>query len=167
MLPDDLLHTIAVQLSFSDLCALCAASKRTKALVTAFLEREYGERFERYRRCSKFAHPKTHATLMRFASPMTLRPWSYRCAGCGRKTATVGSCPICAFERFTFERRRTENVLELAVNIIVAAYCLLYCALLSESDSMLLRFSCVLCTIVLGFGSVGRSWKGHHGVFVF
>lgn len=153
MLPGDLVHTIAVQLSFSDLRALCAASKRTKALVTAFLELEYGERFERYRRCSKFAHAKTHATLMRFASPMTLRPWSYRCAGCGRRTATVGSCQVCVLERFTFEPRRTEDVLQRA--IIVAAF--LCCALLPGVHSAIVG---VLSAIVLVFGSVVRSWKG-------
>ena len=134
VLPDDLFDTIALQLCFSDLCTLCETSKQTRALVTAFLDREYGKRYERYRRCIKFAHQKTHATLMRFASPRTLRSWSYRCAGCGRRMMTVDTCPICLMRLFTDERRRVSDLQNRAVSlivvvgyVIVAMCCLLLC----------------------------------------
>ena len=122
-MPDDLFDAIASdQLSFSDLCSLCETSKQTKALVTAFLDREYGKRYERYCRCMKFAHQKTHTTLMRFASPMTLRSWSYRCAGCGRRTLTIETCPICVMRLLSHKRRRTRHLHDLAGYIVAAWY---------------------------------------------
>lgn len=156
-LPDDLLDEIAKHLSVADLGALSETSTASQAIVLACLDRRYGRLYDEYCRCTKYAPRKTHKTLLRFAAPMTMQPWTYRCAGCGRRLSTLGSCPVCAMRRLSRERdavQRQEEQRKLTeLSVVGAAFSLVYSAM-SESQSLLVYLSGVLSGMLLLFGLV-------------
>ena len=137
VIPDDVCDEVAAHLGFIDLCNLAASSKGASSAVEAFLERRYGPSYDEYCRCTKYTRHKRLRTLLRFAAPMSQRPWLYVCAGCGRPQRTVGSCSFCFLKRLLSEQRsrRYLAVRDVLVDVFLASLCLAYFASCAQLQS--------------------------------
>lgn len=150
-LPLDVQVLILRTVSVHDLASLLRTSRESAAIIDAYLDAAYGPAFDAFVRCTLHRRLKTRRNLMRYAAPMTLREWSYKCAVCGSAIMTLGACPSCYARMLKSRRemvRRTSLRAQRLCNIVVAALIFCNCLVLSASDSVLVQvigvFACLL-----------------------